>query len=137
MTPVLLVSDGDRAMLECQVRANPLGVDRLITWSRPGYDMSRAVIEAPSVDTSRLTIAAVERRDAGAFQCNAFNGVGDVSSAAAELVVKCKHHLCIGCHLIIIIIIIIILTVVIVVIRTLKVVSHSYTSVLSATTKLY
>jgi len=91
VTTGLLVSDGDTAMLECHVRANPLGVDGLITWSRPGYDMSRAVVEAPSVDKSRLTIAGVERRDAGAFHCNAFNGVGDVASAVAELVVKCKH----------------------------------------------
>jgi len=110
VTSVLLVSDGDTAVLKCQVRANPLSVDRLITWSRPGYDMSRVVIEAPSVDKSLLTVAAVGRRDAGAFQCNAFNGVGVVSSATAQLVVKCKHPLCIvfNHHIIIIIIIIVV-----------------------------
>lgn len=91
MTAELLVSSGDVAVLECLVDANPLSVDDLITWSRPGYDMTRVVIEAPSVDRSRLTITSVERRDAGPFQCNAFNGVGAVSSAAAQLVVKCKH----------------------------------------------
>ena len=90
MTTVLLVGDGDTAVLECQVNANPLGVERLITWSRPGYDMSRAVIEAPSVDRSRLRIAGVERLDAGTFHCNAFNGIGDVSTAVAQLVVKCE-----------------------------------------------
>ena len=90
VTSVLLVSDGDSAVLECQVTANPLSVDRLITWSRTGYDMSRAVIEATAVDQSRLTIAAVERRDTGAFQCNAFNGIGVASTAVAELIVKCK-----------------------------------------------
>jgi len=91
VTTGLLVSDGDIAVLECHVRANPLSVDRLITWSRRGYDMSRAVVEAPSVDRSRLIIAGVKSRDAGAFLCNAFNGVGDASSAVAQLVVKCQH----------------------------------------------
>ena len=90
VTSSLLVSDGDSAVLECHVRANPLLVDDLITWSRRGYDLSRAVVEAPSVDRSRLTITAVQRRDAGAFHCNAFNGVGHASTAVAQLIVKCE-----------------------------------------------
>ena len=104
VTTGFLVSDGDTAVLECHVRANPLGVEHLITWSRPGYDMSRAVIEAPSVDKSRLTIAAVERSDAGEFHCNAFNGIGNVSSAVAQLVIKCKRPL----YVIILVIIVVI-----------------------------
>jgi len=90
VTSVQLVSDGDTAVLECRVIANPSGVD-IITWSRPDYDMSRALISSPTVDVSRLTIVGVERSDAGAFHCNAFNGVGEVASDIASLVVKCKQ----------------------------------------------
>ena len=94
MSSLVLVSDGDSAVLDCHVRANPLTVDDLITWSRRGYELSRrAVVETPSVGHSRLTIASVRRRDAGAFHCNAFNGVGLASSAVAQLVVKCTHSL--------------------------------------------
>jgi len=89
----LLVTAGDTAVLECQVTANPLSVDRLITWSRPDYDMSRVVVEAAAVDKSRLMIAGVDRQDTGAFSCNAFNGVGNTSSAVAQLLVKCKRPL--------------------------------------------
>jgi len=94
VTSSLLVSVGDTAVLDCHVRANPLTVtDHLITWSRPGYDWSRAVVDTPTVDRSRLTLAAVRRRDAGAFRCRAFNGVGNESSAVAQLVVKCESSL--------------------------------------------
>ena len=91
ITSVVMVSGGDTAILDCHVGANPLTVDKLITWSRPGYDMSRAVIEAPSVGKSRLIITGVDKADAGAFHCNAFNGVGNQSSDIAELIVKCKY----------------------------------------------
>jgi len=91
VTSSLLVSPGDTAVLQCQVTGNPLSsVEHLITWSRGGYDMSRAVVDAPSVDRSRLTIAHVDRRDAGAFHCRVFNGVHPAWSATAELIIKCK-----------------------------------------------
>jgi len=93
VTTGLLVSAGDTAVLECRVGANPLTVDRLITWSRPGYDMSRTVIEAPFMDESRLTITGVETQDTGEFLCTAYNGVGVAASGVAELVVKCKYWL--------------------------------------------
>ena len=92
VTTGLLVSVGETALLECRVDANPLSVDSLITWSRDGYDMSRAVIEPVAGDTSRLMITGVQRRDTGAFRCHAYNGVGHSASAVAALVVKCKQR---------------------------------------------
>jgi len=86
-----IVNSGDSVTIECVVRANPINVDRLVTWSRVGYDFdSRTKIEYPEPGKSRLTFSAVDRTDAGLFECRASNGIGSESLAKAKLVVRCE-----------------------------------------------
>lgn len=86
-SPDLTVDQGESAVLSCTVSGNPIESAAIVTWSRAGFNMSRAVVEYES-GVSRLKISSSVRDDSGEFLCNANNGVGLPVSAVAKLLVK-------------------------------------------------
>ena len=61
--------------------------------SRAGYDWSRATTTTTVDDTSRttLTVTQATKHDSGEFTCSASNGLGDVVTQTAVLIVKCMY----------------------------------------------
>lgn len=89
-----VIDSGQSSALECVARANPMNVERLITWTRAGYDFaSRTTIENPEAGKSILTFSEADRSDAGIYECRASNGIGSESLGKAKLVVRCKYRL--------------------------------------------
>jgi len=74
-------------LLNCNVSSNPASV---ITWRYEG----RAVVITEGLvkgeNSLSLHFTAVTREDAGRYRCSANNGIGDVVSKDANLVVICK-----------------------------------------------
>lgn len=87
-TKSTMVSTGESAVLECEAIANPF-VNRMITWRRKGFDMSRTH-ETVEKGRSQLKVLNVSRQDAGDFECVATNGIGKESVQRARLIVKFK-----------------------------------------------
>ncbi len=84
----MLTDQGTQATLECVIDANPLTAD-MVTWSRPGYEMTRTTTEF-SDQKSVLQVANVTKEDSGLFTCTVNNGIGDAAEATAQLIVKCE-----------------------------------------------
>ena len=48
------VDQDQAATLECEADANPV-VEQVVLWSRPGYDMSRAVLVSTRIHAHRFS----------------------------------------------------------------------------------
>ena len=81
---------GTNATFECTVDANPM-VDKMVTWSRVGYDMSRTVTSYVDGRYTLIVLGLV-KDDSGVFTCNANNGIGKAVTADTSLVVKCMYR---------------------------------------------
>lgn len=87
-----ILDQGQTMSVTCTVGANPLvGVNDLITWTRPGYEFdSRSTVAAgDEPGQSTLSISDVQRTDSGIFECRASNGIGQESVGKTKLVVRC------------------------------------------------
>ena len=62
--------------------------------SRAGYDWSRATTTT-TVDDTSLTVTQATKHDSGEFTCTTSNGLGDVVTQTAVLIVKCERICCI------------------------------------------
>lgn len=83
-TSPVVVKQGETAILECHVEANPMPED-IVIWSREDYDMGRVRI-APG-GKSMLTVVETSKDDGGVFVCTAFNGIGEHAMEQLQLVV--------------------------------------------------
>lgn len=96
-SPDLLIDQGSVAELECKVRANPIEVANVVTWSREDFDMSRTSVEYEQ-GTTKLKIFSSLKEDSGEFICTANNGIGIPDKAVARLLVKCMYLMYQSCN---------------------------------------
>ena len=83
-------TEGDNVTLSCNADGNPVPT---ISWTKNGspVDTSYNSRIGFSKDKKQLTIRNVNRTDSGEYRCVANNSVGNDTSKAAELNVKCKY----------------------------------------------
>ena len=75
--------------LYCNASGNPVPT---ITWTRNGSVLTSSVLRISfGAESRELTITTVNRTDTGEYRCVANNSVGNVTSNAATLDVKCKY----------------------------------------------
>ncbi|KAK7487590.1 hypothetical protein BaRGS_00021140 [Batillaria attramentaria] len=86
VTNRVLEDEGGTAFFECVADANPV-VPNMITWTRPGYDMSKTKQRSEG-SKSYLTVYELAREDTGNFKCVADNGIGEPATRNAKLIVK-------------------------------------------------
>ena len=83
-------TEGNNVVLSCDARGRPFPT---ISWTRDGSpvdsrDSSRISFSA---DKKQLTITNVNRTDSGEYRCVASNELGNDTSKAATLDVRCKN----------------------------------------------
>ncbi|XP_050530864.1 nephrin-like [Daktulosphaira vitifoliae] len=88
----VVVTGGQAAILWCNIDGFPLGAEH-VTWTRPDFDFDGRTSAVFRNKTSYLTIINATRADAGSFDCVANNGLGNVSSLSASLVVEHKPEM--------------------------------------------
>ena len=86
--------EGDNVTLSCNVDGNPVPT---ISWTRDGSPVSTSGRISISDDKKQLTITNVKRTDSGEYRCVANNSLGNATSNAATLNVKCKYSI-LFCH---------------------------------------
>ena len=85
------VTEGDNVTLSCNASGNPVPS---ISWTRNGSLLNSSVPRISFGPESRkLTIMSINRADSGEYRCVADSSVGNDSSEAATLDVKCKFKL--------------------------------------------
>ena len=72
----------------CNATGNPAPT---ISWTKDGSPVSNNSRIGLSGDNKQLTIRYVSRTDSGEYQCVADNSLGNDTSNAATLDVKCKY----------------------------------------------
>ena len=73
----------------CNASGNPVPT---ITWTRNGSVLTSSVLRISfGAESREMTITIVKRTDRGEYRCVANNSVGNVTSNAATLDVKCKY----------------------------------------------
>ncbi|XP_054719149.1 nephrin-like [Uloborus diversus] len=89
VTRSVALSENEDASFECAAIGNPMGSD-VVRWRREGFDLGRRSVERLEWGRAHLTVINVTRRDAGVFECVAYNGIGKEAVAKAQLIVKFK-----------------------------------------------
>ena len=85
------VTEGDNVTLSCNASGNPVPS---ISWTRNGSLLNSSVPRIRfGVESRKLTITSINRADSGEYRCVADSSVGNDSSEAATLDVKCKFKL--------------------------------------------
>jgi len=81
------ITEAQSGWLNCNVSSNPASV---ITWRHDGsaVDISERLVKGEN--SLMLLFTDVTREDAGRYRCSANNGIGDVVSKDANIVVICK-----------------------------------------------
>ena len=74
--------------LSCNASGNP---EPTISWTKDGSPINSNSRNSLSEDNKQLTIANVNRTDSGEYRCVASNSVGNKTSNAATLDIKCKY----------------------------------------------
>ena len=74
--------------LSCNATGNP---EPTMSWIKDGFPTNRNSRNSFSADSRKFTITNVNRTDSGEYRCVASNGVGNKTSNAATLDVKCKY----------------------------------------------
>ena len=91
----VMKTEGENVSLSCNATGNPAPT---ISWTKDGspiYNNSRISL---SQDNKQLTIRYVSRTDSGEYRCVADNTLGNDTSNAATLDVKCKYDLSLFNH---------------------------------------
>ena len=84
-----LVKEGENLTLFC----NATGSSLTISWTKNGSAInSDDVWMRFSTDNEQLAITNVSRKDNGAYRCVASNNVGDATSNAAIVTVRCEFN---------------------------------------------
>ncbi len=86
-----MVRSGTNVELVCHAEGSP---PPTLTWTRKagngGMLPSIEGEESPSLTTPTLRIPSVQRGDAGVYECEASNGVGEAATAQLKLQVICE-----------------------------------------------
>ena len=88
----VMVSPGEDAQLYCMAEGNPLSESH-VSWRREGFsdsDMEQRTVRTYRNGTSFLMVQQPTREDNGNFICVVNNGIGNESTRAVYLIVKCK-----------------------------------------------
>ncbi|XP_050061787.1 nephrin-like isoform X2 [Aphis gossypii] len=88
----VIVSQGDDALLWCQIDGYPLGPDH-ISWTRPNFFFDERTSILLKNTTSYLTILNATQFDSGLFYCVVNNGIGNESSHSVMLIVEHKPEI--------------------------------------------
>ena len=82
------VLEGDNLQLICKASSH---IEPNITWTKekPGCQGNTSVVQVGKV----LNITNINRRDAGAFTCTAYNGFGKPENRTIYVNVTCKYAL--------------------------------------------
>ena len=83
----MAVKEGKNVTFSCSATANPSPTTSWFKDESPITNKSRISL---SVDNKVLTITNVSRKDSGKYRCVASNKLGNDTSKAAELNVKCE-----------------------------------------------
>ena len=81
------IEEGGNVTFSCNSTANPLPT---ISWTKDESPITNNSRISFSVVKRVLTITKVSRKDSGKYRCVASNKLGNDTSKAAELNVKCK-----------------------------------------------
>ena len=85
------VTEGDNVTLSCNASGNPVPS---ISWTRNGSLLNSSVPRISfGAESRKLTITSINRADSGEYRCVADSSVGNDTSDAATLDVKCKFKL--------------------------------------------
>ena len=85
------VTEGDNVTLSCNASGNPVPT---ISWTRNGSLLNSSVPRISfGAESRKLTITIINRADSGEYRCLADSNVGNDTSDAATLDVKCKFKL--------------------------------------------
>ena len=85
------VTEGDNVTLSCNASGNPVPS---ISWTRNGSLLNSNVPRISfGAERRKLTITSINRADSGEYRCVADSSVGNDTSDAATLDVKCKFKL--------------------------------------------
>ncbi|XP_050438831.1 nephrin [Adelges cooleyi] len=88
----VVVKGGEEAVLWCKIDGYPLSPVH-ISWTRPNFTFDKRTFVELKDGTSYLTIHNVTKEDAGSFECAVNNGVGNISSLSAVLIVEHKPEI--------------------------------------------
>jgi len=82
------IKETHSGLLHCNASSNPVSV---ITWRNEdrAVDITEGLVKGEN--TLSLHFTAVTREDAGRYRCSANNGIGDVVSKDANIIVICKN----------------------------------------------
>jgi len=81
------IKETHSGLLSCNVSSNPASV---IAWRHEGSAMNITEGLVKGDNYLLLHFTSVTREDAGRYRCSANNGIGDVVSKDAKIVVICK-----------------------------------------------
>ena len=81
------VTSGERVTLTCLVAAQP---PASIVWRKNGVVLTS--LGVTSYPNGTLVIHSVKKADAGYYRCSASNALGQATSQAAYLTVRCKRY---------------------------------------------
>ena len=85
------VTEGDNVTLSCNASGNPVPS---ISWTRNGSLLNSSVPRISfGAESRKLAITSINRADSGEYRCVADSSVGNDTSEAATLDVKCKFKL--------------------------------------------
>ncbi|XP_070395118.1 cell adhesion molecule DSCAM-like [Dermacentor albipictus] len=80
-----VASVGDSVSIACAAAGHPAPT---ITWSKDGHLMKEGTTTTRLLDNGTMSIVKVARDDAGRYQCEASNAVGDSLKAEVRITVK-------------------------------------------------
>ena len=81
------ITEKESVALSCNATGNPVPT---ISWTKDGSPISSNSRISLSSDNKQLTITNVNRTDSGEYRCVANNKLGNDTSNAAEVDVKCE-----------------------------------------------
>ena len=85
----VMKTEGKNVTLSCDAAGNPAPT---ISWTKEGSPVSNNSRISLSQDNKQLTIRYVNRTDSGEYRCVTDNSLGNDTSNAATLDVKCKYN---------------------------------------------
>ena len=91
----VMKTEGENVTLSCNATGNPAPT---VSWTKDGSPISNNSRISLSGDNKQLTIRYVSRTDSGEYECVADNSLGNDTSNAATLDVKCKCDLSLVCR---------------------------------------